>query len=129
MANNYTAKDIKKHIAALNAVPGLPQMASIVGGKDKMLASFLDTVAEATDAGIGDSIPAPVRKFYAAIKAPEGKENATGGKQAAQDPKNGTATGGQYCREFQQTITIGGRREQGVGVACTPPDGTWRIVQ
>lgn len=32
------------------------------------------------------------------------------------------------CREFQQTIVIGGREEQGYGTACRQPDGTWRIV-
>lgn len=32
------------------------------------------------------------------------------------------------CREFQQTIVIGGRDEQGYGTACRQPDGTWRIV-
>lgn len=35
---------------------------------------------------------------------------------------------GQYCREFQQTITIGGKREQAYGTACRQPDGTWKIV-
>jgi hypothetical protein len=35
---------------------------------------------------------------------------------------------GQPCREFQQTIVIGGRPEQGYGTACRQPDGTWRIV-
>jgi hypothetical protein len=32
------------------------------------------------------------------------------------------------CREFQRTIVIGGREEQGYGTACRQPDGTWRIV-
>ncbi len=36
---------------------------------------------------------------------------------------------GEYCREFQQTVTIGGRQEQAYGVACRQPDGAWRIVQ
>ncbi len=35
---------------------------------------------------------------------------------------------GQYCREYQQTITVGGRTEQGYGTACREPDGSWRIV-
>lgn len=35
---------------------------------------------------------------------------------------------GQPCREFQQTIVIGGKKEQGYGTACRQPDGTWRIV-
>ncbi len=36
---------------------------------------------------------------------------------------------GQYCREFQQTIVVGGQQEQGYGRACRQPDGTWKIVQ
>ncbi len=36
---------------------------------------------------------------------------------------------GVYCREYTQTITIGGRRETGVGRACRQPDGSWQIVE
>ncbi|HCR85271.1 MAG TPA: hypothetical protein DIV86_01185 [Alphaproteobacteria bacterium] len=35
---------------------------------------------------------------------------------------------GQYCREFTQTVMIGGRNESASGTACRQPDGTWRIV-
>ena len=42
--------------------------------------------------------------------------------------RDGISTAGQYCREYRQTLTIGGRRETGVGVACRQADGTWRIV-
>ncbi len=35
---------------------------------------------------------------------------------------------GQYCREFQQTITVGGRTEDAYGTACRQPDGSWKIV-
>ncbi len=35
---------------------------------------------------------------------------------------------GQPCREFIQTIIIGGREEQGYGTACRQPDGDWQIV-
>jgi surface antigen len=38
-----------------------------------------------------------------------------------------TATG-QYCREYTQTINIGGERHQSYGTACRQPDGSWRIV-
>ncbi len=38
------------------------------------------------------------------------------------------ASNGQYCREYNQTITVGGRTEQGHGTACRQPDGTWQIV-
>jgi surface antigen len=36
---------------------------------------------------------------------------------------------GTYCREFSQSITVGGRKQQGFGTACRQPDGSWRIVQ
>jgi len=35
---------------------------------------------------------------------------------------------GRYCREFQQTINVGGQTERGYGTACRQPDGTWEIV-
>ena len=43
--------------------------------------------------------------------------------------RDGTSSSGQYCREFQQSVTVGGKRQQGYGVACRQPDGSWRIVQ
>lgn len=36
---------------------------------------------------------------------------------------------GIYCREFQQTVTIGGNEEQAYGTACRQPDGSWRIEE
>ena len=42
--------------------------------------------------------------------------------------RDGTASNGQYCREFQQTVTVGGRTETAYGVACRQADGTWRVV-
>lgn len=35
---------------------------------------------------------------------------------------------GAPCREYQQTITVGGRTVQGYGTACREADGSWRIV-
>ena len=37
-------------------------------------------------------------------------------------------TQGQYCREFTQTIVVGGEEHEGYGTACRQPDGTWKIV-
>lgn len=34
---------------------------------------------------------------------------------------------GTYCREFQQTVTVGGDMQQAHGTACRQPDGTWKI--
>lgn len=35
---------------------------------------------------------------------------------------------GQYCREYQQSVTIGGEPETAYGTACHMPDGTWKII-
>ncbi|WP_328702906.1 RT0821/Lpp0805 family surface protein [Arenibaculum pallidiluteum] len=42
--------------------------------------------------------------------------------------RDGRDSSGSYCREYQQTITVGGRMEQGHGIACQQPDGSWKIV-
>lgn len=41
----------------------------------------------------------------------------------------GTSTSGRQCREFQHSVTIGGKTEQAYGTACQQPDGAWEIVQ
>jgi heme exporter protein D len=42
--------------------------------------------------------------------------------------RDGHSADGQYCREYQQTVTVGGRSEQAYGTACMQPDGAWHIV-
>ena len=36
---------------------------------------------------------------------------------------------GAYCREYTQTIVVGGKPTQGYGKACRQQDGTWKIAQ
>jgi len=43
--------------------------------------------------------------------------------------REGRSSSGKPCREFQQTVTVGGRSEQAYGTACRQPDGAWRIVK
>ncbi len=38
------------------------------------------------------------------------------------------ASPGSYCREYQQTVTVGGKTEEAYGTACRQPDGSWKIV-
>jgi len=64
-----------------------------------------------------------------ALRAPVGQTiiwndaNANGNVRVTRD---GYA-GDKYCREFQQTITVAGERQDAWGVACQEPDGTWRL--
>ncbi|KIH75965.1 Surface antigen [Geoalkalibacter ferrihydriticus] len=39
------------------------------------------------------------------------------------------AAQGQHCREYAQTVTIGGQPQQAYGTACRQPDGSWMIVR
>ncbi|MFO1188617.1 MAG: hypothetical protein U1E97_03270 [Alphaproteobacteria bacterium] len=36
--------------------------------------------------------------------------------------------GGQICREFQQTVMIGGQAQQAYGTACRQADGSWKLA-
>ena len=36
---------------------------------------------------------------------------------------------GRYCREYTQTVLIGGEQHTAYGTACRRPDGTWEIVK
>jgi surface antigen len=35
-------------------------------------------------------------------------------------------SGGEYCREYTQTVRVGGKTEEAYGTACRQPDGTWK---
>lgn len=37
-------------------------------------------------------------------------------------------TSGDYCREYQQTIIVGGEEQSAYGTACRRPDGSWEVV-
>jgi surface antigen len=37
------------------------------------------------------------------------------------------APSGEYCREYSQTVNIGGQSEEAYGKACRQPDGSWKI--
>ena len=42
--------------------------------------------------------------------------------------RQGADSEGRTCREFQQTVIIGGREEQSYGTACRDGNGDWKIV-
>lgn len=67
-----------------------------------------------------------------AYAAPLGTEIAwdnpqTGHRGSIAPIRDGTSASGHYCREFQQTVIIGGRRERAYGTACRQPDGAWQV--
>ena len=76
---------------------------------------------------------AAARAYEQANTAPIGEtitwRNPESGNYGTVTPSREGRTGdGRYCREYQSSIYVGGKYEQGVGTACRNPDGTWQIV-
>jgi surface antigen len=74
------------------------------------------------------------RASHRAVAAPMGEQISwvnpdTGNRGTVMPVREGQSASGEYCREFQQTITVGGQTQQGYGTACRAPDGQWRVVQ
>lgn len=73
------------------------------------------------------------RANYEAHSAPIGEKiswnNPESGNYGSVTPvRDGADNAGRYCREYQQTIYVGGQQETGYGIACEQPDGSWEIV-
>lgn len=94
-------------------------------------------------AGIGNSVGASLDKADIAYNnrtAQKAFETAQAGQTLPwNNPQSGNSgaitpaapyknDSGQYCREFTQKITVGGKTQNGYGTACRQPDGSWQIV-
>lgn len=69
-----------------------------------------------------------------AYQAPIGEtirwNNPQSGNYGSYTPvRDGQTATGRYCREYQQTIVVGGKTQSGYGTACQSPDGSWEIVK
>ena len=57
-------------------------------------------------------------------------QNPDSGHSGSFTPTRTYQTGqGQYCREYQETVMVGGESQDAYGTACRQPDGSWRVVQ
>jgi surface antigen len=69
----------------------------------------------------------------ALAQTPSGQQvawrNPDTGNYGTITPQPAYQSNGTYCREFQQTITVGGQTQDAYGRACRQPDGSWKIVQ
>lgn len=123
----------------LGAVGGALAGSAIGDGKGQMAAIAVGTLL---GAGIGQEVGRSLdRADQLAMQqtmqrsletAPSGQRsewrNPDSGNYGTYTPQPAYKTSsGQTCREFQQTITVGGRQESGYGTACRQPDGSWQI--
>lgn len=131
----------KQGVGALGgAVAGGVLGSQIGGGKGKLWATGAGAVIGALlGSEIGKSLDNADRAAMSdanmrANTAPLGQEiawnNPNSGNYGTVTPiRDGSTKSGAYCREYQQTITVGGKTEKAYGTACQGADGQWRIVE
>jgi surface antigen len=124
--------------AVVGATAGGLNGAAAGGGEEGIVGGVL--LKGLLGGAVGDALDQADRE-YAARSAQHTLESApigTTGEWGNPDSgHHGTVTptrtyqapSGQYCREFQQTITAGGTTEEAYGTACRQSDGRWQIVQ
>lgn len=108
------------------------------GGSGKTALAVAGALAGAwAGSQMAQRLSAQDRGYYdqAAVQAqtaPVGQQvtwyNPNSGAQGTITPTRVGETNQGYCREYQQTITVGGRTERAYGTACKQADGSWRIV-
>ena len=122
--------------AGIGALAG----AHIGKGKGKLVAVAVGTLAGAAlGSEIGKSLDRADRIAMQRSTQTALEKNRVGRKSTWRNPDSGNegtitptrtyeVASGDVCREYQQTVTIGGKTETAVGQACRQADGTWRIV-
>jgi len=55
--------------------------------------------------------------------------NPDSGNHGSITPTKTFKESGQYCREYIQEVTIGGKKQKAYGKACRQPDGSWKIIK
>lgn len=122
----------------LGAGAGAVVGSQVGSGKGQLAAT---AVGALLGAGLGNSVGKSLDATDQATMGQtmhQGMESTPSGQTVAwRNPdsgNNGTYTpqpayqtsSGQYCREFQQTIIVGGKEEKAFGTACRQPDGSWQ---
>ncbi|SMH58989.1 RT0821/Lpp0805 family surface protein [Azospirillum agricola] len=111
----------------------------IGGGTGKLVATGVGTLLGAfVGREIGSSLDRADSEYAAgaarrAYAAPVGERIAWNNPQSGNSGtvttiRDGYSNAGTYCREYQQTVVVGGKTEMAYGTACKQPDGTWKIV-
>jgi surface antigen len=132
----------KQDIGTVGGAIGGGVVGSTIGkGKGKTAATIAGALLGGMlGSSIGQSLDNADRAAYyqasqqALETAPPGQtlpwQNPQSGNSGTITPSNYYQNAnGQYCREYTQTISVGGQREEGYGTACRQPDGSWQIIK
>lgn len=115
--------------------------AQVGGGRGRLVGVAIGTLAGALiGQEVGRSLDAADRAAmessaqraleYNRTGEPSTWHNPDSGNRGAITPRRTYQTAqGRYCREYQQTVFIGGEEHEAYGTACRQPDGSWEIVK
>jgi surface antigen len=123
----------------LGAVAGGVLGSQFGEGSGKTVAAVVGALAGAWAGNkIAQGMSAQDRSYYntaatQAASAPVGQQitwsNPQSGTVGTIVPvREGRTQQGYACREYQQTVTIGGKKTSAYGTACQQPDGSWKIM-
>ena len=124
----------------LGAGVGALAGSQIGGGKGKLAAVAVGAIAGGLlGSEVGKSLDRADKAYLERTTQNSLEYNKAGQTSTWKNPDSGNAgtitpvsaykaADGADCREYTQTIMVGGRQEEAVGKACRQPDGTWRIV-
>lgn len=139
-ANNGQELGTKQTVGGLfGAVGGAVAGSQIGGGKGKLAAVAIGTILGAfIGSEIGKSLDSADKAAMAQTTQNSLETQQVGTTSTWHNPDSGhsgtvtptstyQAPAGQYCREYSQTVNIGGQTEEAYGTACRQPDGTWKI--
>ncbi len=87
---------------------------------------------------IGNRLDARDKRLATEAAARAFEQNRSGQATVWSNPDSGNSgsitptrtyqlANGQYCREYQQTVNVGGERHQAYGTACRQADGSWQV--
>lgn len=111
-------------IAAAAGGGGVAIAGAVIGGA--LLGAFAGNMLDQRDKRL-----AAETQQRALESAPTGKPvawtNPDTGHSGTVTPVRTYQSGGSYCREFQNNVTIGGKDEKAYGTACRQPDGSWKV--
>lgn len=131
----------KEDIGLLTGAIGGAWIGSNVGkGKGRIVAIATGTLlGAALGKSVGGSLDKADLDYYNHVSQNTLETARTGSTIDWQNPDTGThgsitpvktyQQANTYCREYQQTIVVGGRTVEGYGTACRQPDGSWKIQQ
>mgnify|MGYP001175074940 CR=1 FL=1 len=120
----------------LGAIGGGLAGSQFGGGNGRLIATGIGTLAGAMlGRSVGESLDR-ADELYLQRASYDAFE--TGSARGWQNPDSGNygtvspgyayqSRGGDYCREYQQTVYVGGRSQEAYGTACRQPDGSWRV--